>query len=95
MNKLENKLDDIFRRNHITSFGILIADNIAATYRCLGNNHDRKLSELYYEAEDSYILNEEEALYLWALIDKHLKDKYNLELVSKDMKSKVEVKEIK
>ncbi len=30
-----------------------------------------------------------------ALIDEHLKKEYNLKLVSKNMKSKVEVKEIK
>ena len=84
MNKQEKELNDIIRKNHITSYGKLIADNIAATYKHSGNNHDMQLCVFYNEAEDSYNLNEEEISYLESLIDEHLKKEYNLKLVSKD-----------
>lgn len=90
-----DELEDIFRQNHIKSDGILIADNIAAIYKYCGNKHDKQYSEVYYETQDSYNLTEEETQYLEKVIDEHLKNTYNLELVSKDMKSKVEVKEVK
>lgn len=90
-----DELEDIFRQNHIKSDGILIADNIALLYKYYGNKHDKRFCEVYNETQDSYNLTKEEKQYLEAIIDEHLKSKYNLELVSKDMKSKVEVKEFK
>ncbi|MCI8915040.1 MAG: hypothetical protein HFI49_05275 [Bacilli bacterium] len=87
-----DELENIFRQNHIKSDGKLIADNIAAIYKHCGNKHDKRFCEVYNETQDSYNLTEEETQYLERVIDEHLKKKYNLELVSKDMKSKVEVK---
>jgi len=94
MNKQERKLDNGFRRNYITCYGKLIADNIAEIYKVLGNNHNRRLCEIYREAKDSYILDEQETLYLERFIDKHLKEVHKLELVSKNLKSKIEVRKL-
>lgn len=80
------------KNNYIKCFAYIIASNINSLYCRFNNNHDYKYFQIVNEAENSFLLKEDELELVNTLVEKILKDEYNLTFIDK---LNVKVKKIK
>lgn len=71
------------KNNYIKSFAYIIASNINSLYSRFNNNHDYKYFQIVNEAENSFLLKEDELELVNTLVEKILKDEYNLTFIDK------------
>lgn len=91
---VEEQLEKKYAKNYIVSYANLIASNIATTYRLLGNNHNITYTEIYTESQDTLCLNKQDIETIHKLVDKELKTKYKLKIISKDKNTKLIIKKV-
>lgn len=71
------------KNNYIKYFAYIIASNINSLYGRFNNNHDYKYFQIVNEAENSFLLKEDELELVNTLVEKILKDEYGLAFIDK------------
>ena len=69
------------KKNYINYLAFLIASNINSWYKLYHNNDDISYEIIAGEAEDPFILDEDDQELLHSKINKTLKNKYYLEII--------------
>ena len=69
------------KKNYINYLAFLIASNINSWYKLYHNNDDISYEIVAGEAEDPFILDEDNQELLHSKINKTLKNKYHLEII--------------
>ncbi len=82
--KLYDKFFKETRNNYILYYSLLVANNINSLYKIFKNNHDYKYRYLLNEIQGEFILNEHERKLVDDLIEKTLKDNFNLVFIDKE-----------
>lgn len=71
------------KNNYIKYFAYIIASNINSLYDRFNNNHDYKYFQIVNEAENSFLLKEDELELVNTLVEKILKEEYGLAFIDK------------